>query len=119
MTQIYRRKITKQAVIASGAALSGVIEMEQYAGGQVIIPAAWDAAAIAFKVCATPDGAFTPLRSQSGALVEITGIVTNAAGAYPLPDELFGSLYVKLWSETSGSDTNQTAARSLVVTLKG
>jgi hypothetical protein len=107
------------AAIAINAAISGVINMSDFSGGLVQTPAAWDTAAIAFKVCDTPDGSFIPLRSQSGSIVEISGVITNAAGAYPLPDELFGSLYFKLWSETSGSDTNQTAARSLVLTLKG
>ena len=105
--------------IAINTAISGLINMADFSGGLIHTPAAWDSAAIAFKVCDTPDGTFIPLRSQSGALVEVTGIITNAAGAYPLPDELFGSLYFKLWSETSGSDTNQTAARSLILTLKG
>ena len=108
-----------QAAIPINTALSNVLNISDFSGGQVITPAAWDSAAIAFKVCDTPAGTFVPLRDQSGALVEITNVVANAAAAYPLPDELFGSLYVQLWSETSGSDTNQTAARSLVVTLKG
>jgi len=107
------------AAIPADAAESNVIGFADFSGGQVITPAAWDAAAIAFKVCSTPDGTFVPLRDQTGALVEITGIVANAAAAYPLPDELFGSLYFKLWSETAGVDTNQTAARALTVTLKG
>jgi hypothetical protein len=107
------------ATIAINTAESNVINMSDYSGGQVITPAAWTSAPIAFKVCSTPDGTFVPLRTQAGALVEITNVVANAAAAYPLPDELFGALYFKLWSETAGSDTNQTAARSLVVTLKG
>jgi hypothetical protein len=107
------------AAIPINTAESNVINMADYSGGQVITPAAWTSAAIGFKVCDTPDGTFVPLRSQSGALVEITGVVTNAAAAYPLPDELFGSLHFKLWSENAGSDANQAAARSLTVTLKG
>jgi hypothetical protein len=106
------------AAIAINTAESNVINMSDFSGGQVLTPAAWTDAPIAFKVCSTPDGTFVPLRTQAGALVEITNVVANAA-AYPLPDELFGALYFKLWSETAGSDTNQTAARSLVVALKG
>ena len=105
--------------IANGAAESSVINMADFSGGSILTPAAWTSAAIAFKVCDTPDGTFVPLRSQSGSLVEITGVITNTAAAYPLPDELFGSIYVKLWSENSGSDANQAAARSLTAILKG
>jgi hypothetical protein len=107
------------ALIAAGAAVSTVIGMADFSGGHVVTPAAWTAGSIAFQVCDTPGGTFVPLRSSAGALVEITNIVTNAAAAYPLPDELFGALYFKVWSETSGSDTNQAAARSLTITLKG
>jgi hypothetical protein len=107
------------ASIAEDTAESSVINMADYSGGLVQTPAAWTAGSIAFKVCDTSGGTFIPLRDNTAALVEITGIVTNAAAAYPLPDALFGALYCKLWSETSGSDTNQAGARSLVVTLKG
>jgi hypothetical protein len=105
------------ATIALNAAISSVINSADFSGGLIQTPAAWTAGSIAFKVCDTPDGTFIPLRDKTAALVEITGVVASAA--YPLPDELFGALYFKIWSETSGSDTNQGAARSLVVTMKG
>jgi hypothetical protein len=107
------------ANIAINTAESNVISMADFSGGLLQTPAAWTAANVAFKVCSTPDGTFVPLRDQAAALVEISGVVANAAAAYPLPDELFGALYFKVWSETAGSDTNQTAARALTVTLKG
>jgi hypothetical protein len=107
------------ASIAINTAESNVISMADFSGGLLHTPAAWTAGSIAFKVCDRPDGTFIPLRDKTAALVEITSIVTNAAAAYPLPDELFGALYFKLWSETAGSDTNQVAARSLTITLKG
>ena len=56
---------------------------------------------------------------RSGAVVQISGIVANAAAWYKLPDALRGALYAKLWSQTAGVDTNQAAARSLVVVAKG
>ncbi len=107
------------ANIAINTAKSSVISMADYSGGLLQTPAAWTAASIAFKVCDTPDGTFVPLRDQAANLVEITDVVANAAAAYPLPDELFGALYFKIWSETDGSDTNQQAARALTITLKG
>ena len=118
---ITRTPINLPASIAINTAISNVIPMGDFSGGLVVTPAAWDAAAIAFKVCDTPGGTFVPLRSQTGAIVEITNIVTSAACAYPLPDELFGALFFQIWSESTGAgtDTNQTASRSLIVTLKG
>jgi hypothetical protein len=112
---------TAIAVILNGAAISNAISMADFSGGLLIFPAAWTAAAAAFKVCSTPGGTFVPLRDQSGAIVEITNIQTAAAGAYPLPDELFGSMYFQVWSENAGAGTDaaQGADRSIGVVLKG
>lgn len=106
------------AVIAAGAALSNALNFNDFAGGAVITPAAWTSAGLGFVVCDTPDGTFVPLRDQIGNLVEITGIQTSAAAAYPLPDDLFPHLFFKLWSQNSGADANQAGARSLTVIFK-
>ena len=106
------------STIPSGAALSAAINMAEYASGQIITPAAWTAAAIAFKVCDTIGGTFVPLRGATGAVVEITNVV--AAGAFPLPAELSSSQYFKIWSENAGAgtDANQGADRVMTVLLK-
>jgi hypothetical protein len=119
-TAIARTSLAVDTTIGNGTALSGAINSQLFPGGSIITPAAWTAASIGFKVCSTPDGTFVPLRDQIGALVQITGVVIDAAAAYPLPDELFGCLYFKLWSCTAaGVDTNQGADRVLTVVLKG
>lgn len=106
--------------IAENEAESNAFDMSIFSGGSVLFPAAWTDASAGFKVCGTLDGTYVPLRDGSGALVQITGIITNAAAAYPLPDELFGCRFVKLWSCTSeGVATNQAAARALIAVLKG
>jgi hypothetical protein len=108
------------ASIAINTAVSTVVSMADYSGGSVIVPSVWTAANIGFKVCDTGTGTFVPLRDQAGNLVQITNIDEDAATAYPLPDELFTCLYFELWSCTvAGVDTNQGAARSLTVVLKG
>ena len=105
-------------LIANGTALSTPINMAEYAMGQLITPAAWTAAAIAFKVCDTIGGTFVPLRGSTGAIIEITNVV--AAGAFPLPAELLSCQYFKIWSETpgAGTDANQGADRLMTVMLK-
>jgi hypothetical protein len=120
MFPIARMSNILAAVIANGAALSNAIPMSDHRGGMLITPAAWTAAAIAFQICDTPGGTFVPLRGSTGAVIEITNVVTNAAAAYPLPAELTGAAYFKIWSETAGAgtDANQGAARSLTVCLK-
>jgi hypothetical protein len=106
--------------ILTGAAESESVSFVDVVGdaGLVRIPA-WTSASLGFKVCDTFGGTFAALRDEMGALVEITGIQTAAAGWYKLPAGLRGARYVKLWSETSGSDTNQAADRALVLTVKG
>ena len=109
-----------QTTILNGAAISGVIQMTDFAMGSVILPAAWTAASIAFKVCDTFGGTYVPLRTSAGAIVEITGPATGAAAAYPLPAELLPCQYFKIWSAAAGAgtDTNQGADRAITVMLK-
>lgn len=114
--EIERRNSAPTATILNGAALSGPIEMSQYAGGTLQMPAAWTAASIAFQTSETLSGTYQPLYTTANALVEVTA----AAGRnYPLPDQLFGCKFVKLWSESAGVGVNQGADRAIVMTLKG
>ena len=120
MPSLTRTPAAGVATIPINTAISNLVGMSDYSGGLIIVPSTWTDASIGFKTCDTQDGTFVPLRSQAGSLVQITGIQTAEADAYPLPDELFGALYFKLWSCTAaGVDTNQAAARALTVILKG
>jgi len=119
-TVIIRQNTTVTAIIAESAALSGEIDMRQYAGAILHMPAAWTAASIGFQVSATSGGTFTPLYDEYGSLVQITGTsVPTVDRSYVLPAKLFAGLYVKLWAQNgSGTDVNQAAARSIAVDLK-
>ncbi len=114
-------KNVAKTTIANGTAESAVIDMRDVVGdaGMVGVPSAWTSAAIGFKVCDTENGTFSPLRDESGAIVQISGVQTAAAAFYKLPDALRGALFMKLWSQSGGVDANQAADRSLVVTAKG
>jgi hypothetical protein len=119
ISSIQRQWSKVTAVIAISTAISDAVDNRLAAGGSVIIPAVWTAANLGFKVCDTVGGTYVPLRDQSGALVQITGLQTGEAGSYTLPDDLFGHAFFKLWSCTSaGVDTNQAAARTFVVVQK-
>lgn len=119
-TAIARTSLAVATIIVSGAALSGVISSQLFPGGSIMVPATWTAANIGFKVCDTQAGTFVPLRDQYGGLVQITGVIANAAGSYSLPDALFGSLFIELWScDAAGNDVNQGADRIITVVLKG
>lgn len=115
MSYITERQSKRAALtIASSAALSTAFH---FAGGLglVLMPAAWTAANIGFKVCDTEGGTYLPLYQDDGStLVEIASPAADTA--YTLPAELAGATWVKLWSQDgAGSDTNQAAERSLTV----
>ena len=104
------------ATIASGAALSDVIDMRRFSFLTVHMPAAWTAASMGFYVSSSEGGTFLPLYADDGNLVEIT--TPTADKAYTAPATVGGAHFVTLWSETSGSGVNQAAERSLIVELK-
>lgn len=104
--------------IAEDAAESGAVNASPLATTfQAVYIPAWTAASLGFKVCDTVDGTFAPLRDETGALIEVTGIQTAAAGWYRLPLELLAAPFFKLWSETAGSDVNQGADRACKIAL--
>lgn len=107
--------------IANGAALSDPIDLKNYFGslGLVRVPSAWTGASMGFQVSDSLDGIYSPLRDNTGILVEVSGIQTAAAAWYQLPDALRGALFFKLWSETSGSGVTQAAERVLTVVARG
>lgn len=117
--QIERKSSQEIATVANGAAISGAIDYRGFAMGGLITPAALTATTvIAFKVASNPNGTFTPLYNASNALVEVT-VTVDASKAYPLPDELSGWPYFKLWTEASAADVNQAAARTFEIVMKG
>jgi len=110
-----------KATIANGQSESGPIDLRDAAGdaGLVGIPSAWTAADLGFKVSDTLAGTYSPLRDESGALVTVSGIITNAAAWYKLPEALRGAMFVKLWSQSAGVAANQGADRAIAVMVKG
>lgn len=110
--------VVVSVTIANGAALSGAVAASPLATTfQAVYIPAWTSASLGFKVCDTVDGTYAPLRNEAGALIEVTGIQTAAPGWYKLPLELLAAPFFKLWSETSGSNTNQGAERVCKIAL--
>lgn len=111
----YTKEQTKPATILNGAALSEVVGYGGFEKGILRMPAAWTAASIAFQVSNEITGTFLPLQDEGGTLVELTVAVDEA---FPLPIELAGALYFKLWSETGGTGVNQGANRAIFIDMK-
>lgn len=104
---------------AGGAGLSNSVDAQAYAGGAFATPATLDATTvIGFQV--SVDGTnFYTLKDKSNALVYVT-VTLNAAGTYPLPDEIFGAAAFKIFCmTTSGVAVNQTGAKAFPLILKG
>ena len=116
---MYNKCIT--TAIPSGTAITPAINVGDILPnmGLAILPGTWTAASLGFKVSDVENGTYVPLRSATGDIVEITGIQTGAAAAYPLPSEIKGAQWIKFWSETAGSDANQAGARTIILIGKG
>lgn len=108
------------AVIASGASLSGVIDLTPYnsSGGKRAVglqmPAAWTAANLTFFV--SLDGVtFQELYDGQGN--EYT-VIANAANYILLDPSVFGSfLWFKIQSGTTASPVNQAASRTIGINI--
>lgn len=114
INQFTDRTIQTSATILNGAALSSEINLVGATLCGLIMPAAWDAASIGFKAASASGGTFVPLYNASGILVSVTVstsrfVILNAA-------DFAAMQFFKLWSQNgAGTDTNQTADRSITI----
>ena len=116
-TLINRTTKTQSMTIANGTAVSDAIDMRDYAGGNLYMPAAWTAASIGFQIAKDAGGTYYPFYDETATIVEIAGPAVDTA--YTLPKELFAAQFVKLWSQDgAGANTNQGAARTIIIELK-
>jgi len=111
-----RKSYSYNVTIPSGTALSNVISWQEFGYGIIHMPAVWTAADIGFQVSSELDGTFLPLYDDAGALVEISSPAVDQAMRVPV--EVLAARFVKIWSQTGGANTNQVAARSLIVDMK-
>lgn len=117
MPLINRTTKVQTMTIANGAAVSDAFDMKDYAGGNLYMPAAWTEASLGFQIATSQGAAYYPLYDSAGDIIEISEPVVDKA--YQLPRDLFGCLWVKLWSQDgSGNNNNQGAARTIVIELK-
>lgn len=95
---------TVSLTILNGATMSGAFQMAGYAGGVVILPAAFDGTSLTFLVSDSEAGTYVGLyKTDDSALVPLT---VQKSRAYPLPAELKGAAWVKL---VAGAQTGDTA----------
>jgi hypothetical protein len=115
-------KISTRTAVMNGTAttaVSNVIDFSDYSIGGIAITstgAYTGSPKLAYKVCDTSTGTFMNLYTSTGGLVE-TVIAVNKKAA-PLPYELAGWPYFKMWFETGGTGIAQAVTYSFIVTLK-
>ena len=118
-----RSYVTESLIISAGTALTEELDLRRYAGGIVIIPAAWTAANLGIYISPTSAGTFVILRDYLGSPVQINGIEVAGSRAYQIPEDAYACGYIKFWSKSAvpatEADVNQVAERSLTVILKG
>ena len=113
---MFRRGMDHAGVtIAASGHTSGAIDFCGKSFMVVHMPAAWTAASLAFQVCALEGGTYTPLYDDDGNLLEIAA---SASKSFTAPSAIAGCAWVRLWSETSGSNVTQDAERSFAITMK-
>ena len=111
--ELTRNNLT--ATIASGASVSGTLDLNEEVILGIIMPAAWTSAALTVEVSA--DGVtFTGL-AYDDAGTQCNSIASPVAGA-AYAESLAGMLpyrYIRLRSGPTASPVNQLAARSIIV----
>jgi hypothetical protein len=102
--KLNRENAFQSVTIASGAATSGVMMLDGFSFGGVILPSTYDGTtAIGFTVCDTFSGTYVALEDATGAAITVVG---EASKAYPLPPEIFAFPYGKLVAPGNQSTTD-------------
>jgi hypothetical protein len=99
-----------QVTIASGASLSGAVDLNGCGLVRIQMPAGWDAAVLTFQV--SLDGlTFANLYDRAGN--EYTVQVAASSSIIVPPSDFAGLRWLKVRSGTAGVAVNQTAERVL------
>ena len=100
MSQVMQRHTADQNVVVGATeAASGAIDYSDSAGGTMQVPSTASYVTLTFYSCRTADGIFLPVYDSSNAAVTRT---VAASRAYALPDELFGSKWIKIVGDAAG-----------------
>jgi hypothetical protein len=112
--QIGGQVSTLAVVIASGTSLSGAIDLGMARLARIDMPSGWDAASLTFQ--ASPDGQTCNNLYDSLGVEYAVAAAASRAIIVPLVD-FMGIRWLKIRSGTSGAPVNQTADRTLTLTL--
>jgi len=91
--------------LTNSLATTPAVPCHDYAGGHLLIPAAYSSTTITAYVCSTASGTFLPLYDTDGAAVALT---VAASRAYDLPVALFAAHWLKLVTNADDSTRSVT-----------
>ena len=110
------RTSVETVTIASGASLSGAVDLGAHRLGAVIVPSAWTAASITLQASQSLAGTYGDVYDDLGTEISLTAAAGRVITGVTL--ERIPLRYVKLRSGTSATPVNQAAARTLTLVLK-
>lgn len=110
--------IVKTVTIASGQSLSAELDLEGFKLVCILMPAAWDAAAITFQISDVAGGTFLDAFDDAGVEISATVDAARAVGFDDILPELSSVRFMKLRSGTSATPVNQTASRTFKILAK-
>lgn len=116
--EMLRDDAEKNTTIASGTAVSDTIDFRDHSMMIVHVPAAWTAADLSFRTSSSVDGTFDDVYDETGALLEVTGVVTGKKNGYVVPARLAPAHFVQIVSQSGGTPVNQAADRVLTLEIK-
>lgn len=82
---VHRWSECLSSVIVSGSSLGTDVDMSEFEGGVIHVPAGWTDANIGFQMSQNGNDYFW-LLNMTGDLIEISGIRTDSAACYVLPE---------------------------------
>jgi hypothetical protein len=101
-------------VIADSADVTQIFSVIGYKRGAIFMPAGWTAAAL--RIMAAPTGGATPIPlTNDGTEIDMAVVVDKA---FVLPDAVFSSFFIQLWSHNAGVSAPQAAERTITLTLQ-
>lgn len=103
----------QKVTIGAAANLSGAIDVRDSVVAALVMPAAWDAAAITFAVSDRLDGTYVPLYDDFGTEVSVT--VSTSRQVALDTNKFLGVRFLKVRSGTAASAVNQGAAADILV----
>ena len=110
---------TVTATIASGAALSNVIDVRGYRVAGIMMPGTWTAAKVSFRCCDTSGGTFLDVYNDANAEVSMDVTAAKVHMINTLRNQLSGLSYIKLRSGVTATPVNQAADREITLILSG